>query len=49
MNLPEELLNAIHDLFVLRYKTGSTPASTYHVHVCQGTKLQELQGLKKFQ
>ena len=27
MTLPEELLSAIHDLFVLRYMTGSTPAS----------------------
>ena len=28
MNLPEELLTAIHDLFVLRYMTGITPASS---------------------
>ena len=28
MNLPEELLTAIHNLFVLRYMTGSTPASS---------------------
>ena len=28
MNLPEELLTAIHDLFVLCYMTGSTPASS---------------------
>ena len=28
MNLPEELLTTIHDLFVLRYMTGSTPASS---------------------
>ena len=28
MNLPEELLTAIHDLFVLRYMTSSTPASS---------------------
>ena len=28
MDLPEELLTAIHDLFVLRYMTGSTPASS---------------------
>ena len=28
MNLPEELLTAIHDLFVLRYMTGSTSASS---------------------
>ena len=37
MNLPEKLLTAIHDLFVLRYMTGNTPASrrknqTVHLH-----------------
>ena len=48
MNLPEELVTAIHDLFVLRYMTGSTPASSKQSRTVLLYKKEDPLDIKKY-